>query len=290
MQNKKGIIALDIDGTLSHSCQEVPSEVISYLSSLNDKDWDVILVTGRSFASAYPLIENFSFPFKISCHNGADLLTMPSKKLMNRQYFSMDRLKNFESLFADKNCSIFLFSGVEYDDICYYQPHLLNDEFLKHLNERKLHFKDEWLAVDDFNDLNISDFAAIKTFGDEAELREIAKVAETSLSAHTTVIRDPFLKGSFVLVITNEEATKGQVLSYYKEQHHQNDCLVIAAGDDNNDRSMLEFADLRIVMADGSPSLRELATVIAKPAKELGIIDALEQVIQSVDSSLKKQS
>ena len=57
-------------------------------------------------------------------------------------------------------------------------------------------------------------------------------------------------------------------------------CPIISAGDDNNDESLLQIADIKIAMPTSPKCLLDQATIIAPPVEEKGIIDALKIAVQ----------
>src|SRR4029078_11856593 len=98
---------------------------------------------------------------------------------------------------------------------------------------------------------------------------------------------DPYNPQFFVIQATHSEATKGEVL---KEFIHLNQGLgpVIAAGDDHNDRSMLEIADVKVVMENAPVHLLHLADITAPSAEHHGIIQGLKEAIDFLQSRKKR--
>jgi hydroxymethylpyrimidine pyrophosphatase-like HAD family hydrolase len=60
--------------------------------------------------------------------------------------------------------------------------------------------------------------------------------------------------------------------------------LVVAGGDDENDLSLLQAADVKIAMPHAPEILRKIADFMAPPVEEQGIIHALKIVIANADS------
>jgi hydroxymethylpyrimidine pyrophosphatase-like HAD family hydrolase len=56
----------------------------------------------------------------------------------------------------------------------------------------------------------------------------------------------------------------------------------IAAGDDLNDISMLEVADVKIAIAGAPPELLSIATIVAQHGAQHGIIEALTKAVRIV--------
>ena len=95
-------------------------------------------------------------------------------------------------------------------------------------------------------------------------------------------IRDPFEAGTYILLVTDSKASKGLSLSRVLQLKGRG-ATVIAAGDDENDISLLNVADIKIAMAHAPESLQQVATFIAPPTEELGIIHALQIAIRDAN-------
>ena len=57
---------------------------------------------------------------------------------------------------------------------------------------------------------------------------------------------------------------------------------MIAAGDDLNDISMLDRANIKIVMYSAPLEMHDLADIIAKPSYQYGIIEALQKALSEL--------
>ena len=93
-------------------------------------------------------------------------------------------------------------------------------------------------------------------------------------------VRDPFEGGYFILLVTDIKASKGNALAQLLELKGRGK-KVVAAGDDENDISLLQQADIKIVMDHAPPILHEVASFIAPPTKDHGIIHALNMAIKN---------
>ena len=60
-----------------------------------------------------------------------------------------------------------------------------------------------------------------------------------------------------------------------------NEGIVIAAGDDYNDITMLKSADITVVMSTAPTEILALADIVAPPAVEMGIIEGLGKAVKS---------
>ncbi|MFQ5729725.1 MAG: HAD family hydrolase [Waddliaceae bacterium] len=276
----KGLLALDIDGTLTSDTHSIPIEVVNYLESLTSEGWRVFVITGRSFGFALPLLQDFAFPYYLAVHNGATILEMPNREILKKEYLNPQIFSAVESVCAAEPTDFVIYTGMENQDICYYRPTRFDTELLGYVEKRAAAFQENWKAVGTFKEVVITDFPTVKCFGKIESMRRVAQGFEKKLGLHAPVIRDPFGEDVFLTLATKCEVSKGGAVQILKKLAG---CSgpVIAAGDDYNDLSMLEEADFKIVMETAPQELKKYANLVAPSAEGCGIISALEQAIKN---------
>ena len=156
----KGLIALDIDGTLTGKDHLVPHEVVDFLHHLFDEGWKIVLLTGRPFSYAKHGIANLNFPFYLAVQNGADILEMPTGRLAKRAYLDMETVRILDELHDE----YLIYSGYEGGDFCYYQPSRFSDEIRDYLKKLEKLSNAPWKVIDHFN-IEQTSFPLIKCIG-----------------------------------------------------------------------------------------------------------------------------
>ncbi len=270
----KGLIALDIDGTLTADLTSIPGPVVEYLSHLQS-NWRICLATGRTLSFANPILSQIPFPYLLVLQNGADVLQMPEKTNLKRSYISSQLLPLLEKACEGQEEDFIIYSGYEGGDFCYFRPTRFSDGLLLYLYELKELSSAPWQALLDFTFLKEMSFPLIKCFGTEEQMLAIAGNLQKVQGIATSVIRDPISPSLFLNLITAAAATKGKALQFLTE--HFGCSFVIAAGDDRNDLSMLKNAQEKIVMDKAPKELQEIATIKGGSAREMGIISALQK-------------
>ncbi len=272
---KRGVLALDIDGTLTGESHHIPDGVAHYLKDLS-VNWEIFLITGRSFTFAETTITKLEFPFYLAVQNGADILTMHDKKLILRNYIDRETLLNIDALLSDEAEDFLLYSGFELGDFCYYRPKRFSEELLKHFEELKRFSPTDWHEVETLEIDEQQSFPLIKYFAKESESYRIEELISRMDHLSVSVIRDPLNPAYHMAMITHADANKGTSLK--KLLSHANmHGPVIVAGDDNNDLPMLELADCKIVMETAPSHMLRHADIVAKASTEMGIISALQK-------------
>jgi hydroxymethylpyrimidine pyrophosphatase-like HAD family hydrolase len=273
----KGIIALDIDGTITANHHHLEPNVAKFLKSLVQQDWVLVFITGRTFSWGYEVLEGLDFPYYFAVHNGVTILQMPSRDIIFRQLIPCSCIPLIDTLFIDQPNDYTIYCEEMGHPICYYRPEQFSPPFLDYLKKRSEFFKEKWIPVETFTDLPISEFSALKFFAVEPNATIISSQLE-SLDFHAPIIKDPFDTNVCIIQATHGNVSKGKALEQLKVHLSQN-VVTIAAGDDNNDATMLAVADIRVVMETAPKNLLNEAHIIAPSAKKMGIIQGLIKAI-----------
>jgi HAD superfamily hydrolase (TIGR01484 family) len=281
MRRHRGRIALDIDGTVTDATHRVPAPVADFLHEMHAGGWELMFITGRTFSFAIHALHVFTFPFYLALQNGADIVHMPSKQLVARYYLDGAIVHEVEKLYKGISEDFILYTGYERGDFCYYRPKRFSQRLLAHLHKIMPLSQEPWKEVDDFALDAGETFPLIKCLGEKGEMERLAQALEDLPRTATTMIRDPLDDDRIYLnLVTHEQATKGKALMRAIEES-DNRGVIIAAGDDLNDISMLEAADFKIVMENAPLEMHSMAHFLAKRGNEMGIIEALQKAVQT---------
>ena len=275
----KGWIALDIDGTITLDKYSVPGEVVSFLRKLHGEGWNLVLATGRPFTFASMTLKKFDFPYTLLCQNGSVALEMPHKKLIFTSYIPTSAICFMEKAYEGMDSDFLIYAGYEHGDFCFWRPKRFTTEETEYLIDLQTRQNEKWQAVEHFDDLFLDAFPLIKCFGHESRMGKIAARLKESKRFEVANIRDPFVEGIRILLVTDIHTSKGKSLSKVLESKGRGG-HVIAAGDDENDISLLSVADTKIAMHHSPESLIQIATFIAPPTQENGIIQALQLALR----------
>lgn len=281
MTEHRGWLALDIDGTLTDRAHTVPSQVVAYLKELHAKGWEVFIITGRTLSFASQALKLFDFPFYLAVQNGADVLYSPNQELVIRRYLSPNIIPCLEALCSKFAEDFLIYAGWEKGDFCYYRPHLFSQKIQEHIDRMKQLSLEPWQAVKSFAFADHLRFPLIKCLGTKEEMTLLYESLKNDKHLSITLIRDPLAEGVYLNLITHPEATKGHALKNVMKQTGKAG-KVIAAGDDLNDISMLERADVKIVMHSAPLEMHALADILAKPSYQYGIIEALQKALSEL--------
>ncbi|MDN3506453.1 MAG: HAD family hydrolase [Simkaniaceae bacterium] len=277
----KGVIAFDIDGTLTHRLDWIDPKVVKFLEELPSRGWHVALLTGRIFSFADRIIQNLNFSYVLSVQNGADILTMPGKESLKRNYFGPEILPIIQEAYGDAAEDFIIYAGVDQGDFCYFRPERFSEKMKPYLKKLESLGAASW-QPSDFEFEPEAKFPLIKCFGDEKAMRRVHDILEANPKVEVSMIRDPIDTSLYLVLVTHPEANKGSAAAYLREHFH---CpILIAAGDDRNDFKMLKEADISIAIQTAPEDLLAVADIHAKPAGELGILAGVEEAISRANA------
>lgn len=276
---EKGWIALDIDGTTTADVHAIPKEVQDYLHELSNEGWKIFFITGRLFSWALSTVSSLEFPFYFATQNGADIFEMPSKKLLSQSYLNSDILPFLDREYAGLDKDYLIYSGFKNGDTCYYRPRRFTEEIKTYLSLLEGFSPTPWKSFDTFDFDKKTTFPLIKCFGTKEEMTPLYKKLKMRTDVHVSMIRDPLSASYYLILITDAGASKGTAIERIRSTVHSSSPL-IAAGDDFNDLSMLERANIKIVMQTAPEELKEHADIIAPSATECGLIPALKEATE----------
>ena len=277
----KGLIALDIDGTITVDLKPTPTEVVQYLHQLVESGWCIIFITGRTYHWGYEALRSLDFPYFYAVQNGAAILRMPDKEVVSRKYLNRDILPVREKICGEENTDFIVYTGYERSGFCYYRPEKMDQKLLEYLEARTIAFKEHWESVKSFDKMPLNEFPVVKCFGSEEQMNRISDRVSEELQLDAPVIRDPFNESFFLMQATCPGINKGQAIRDLKKMLAF-EGSIIAAGDDNNDISMLQEADIKIAMENAPEHLRRMADIVAPGAEEEGIITGLNRAMRLV--------
>lgn len=275
----KGIIALDIDGTLTGPDHIIDQEVIDYLELLHSQQWQFIFISGRPYSWGVGSLTSISFPYFLAIYNGAYLISMPDKLIAERHLLDRSIFKQINGICSRFSTGCVIYGGVEQQEKIYYTPSKFDEETLRFFEERRKVTLENWIDVANLDDIPLERFTSLKFFAKEAAADNIADAIESELGLHIPLIQDPVDPAYKVLQATHPRANKGDALESFAAISGWAG-IRIAAGNDINDLSMFKRAQFTIAMQDSPLILRQMATVVAPSVENGGLITALKTIIE----------
>jgi len=269
------LIALDIDGTLLDSASEVPAANRHAIEAAVEKGIEVALVTGRRFDFALPIAEQIPCPLTMIVNNGAlvkskDGVThlkhlLPQETARAVLQFLPEHRVGAAVVFDRPRANQVIYEKIDWENPRRKGYFARNREFIAQVCPLEDCLTEDPIQV-------MYSGAVTEMQKVNAALRQAPKTLAFSLAMTFYDHRD------FAMVdVIRPRCSKGATLAEWTALRGFGREEVMAIGDNFNDREMLEFAGLPVVMANSVPELKILGWRQTLSNDEGGVAAAIRE-------------
>lgn len=248
------LLAIDVDGTLLDSRGQLPQVNIDALADAAQRGVRIAIVTGRSFNFALPPVELLPDPLTLIVYNGAIARMRSGETLIRRLLPCDDARRVLEVTLPWRDSALMQFDRpnrgqLVYDRLDWTQPNRVR------FRQKNLALIEEVSALED---ALTEDPIQIAFNGSVDTMRTlIADLKTRPEVSHLSVSMTEYLHRDFSLVdVCAADTTKGATLSRLAALLGIARDEVMAVGDNFNDREMLEWAGVGIVMGNATPEMK----------------------------------
>jgi Cof subfamily protein (haloacid dehalogenase superfamily) len=268
------LIATDIDGTLLDSQSRLSDENVRAIQAAVARGIEIVAVTGRRFASARAIFSSVACDLHLIVSNGA-LIKSRTGETHQRLLLPADTARRVLQATADYRsyaCVVFdrpredqlFFEKVDWDGP-FHGPYL------------RKHREQVTEVVPLTACLNGEDPIQVMFLGECAVMRRTMELLKAcpSASEHTMALTEYAHRNLSMLDVLRRGVTKGAALAAWARRRGISREEVMAIGDNWNDREMLEYAGLPIVMGNAVPELKSLGWTATLSNDENGVAEAI---------------
>ncbi|SBO17552.1 Cof-type HAD-IIB family hydrolase [Carnobacterium divergens] len=264
------LVAIDIDGTLLTSDHRLTQNVCEAIQLAKNNGVTIVLCTGRPLVGITPYLEKLGLLDSTTIaitQNGALVQETQSKKVLNHLTLTVDQVKRIYQFSNNQNAQLTFFDESEMYHTALKPSQLVVDD------AKLLHTHLTYLDVDKLT----PDTLVTKGMflGDPTEMDTVIQELPASFKDDFYMVRSVPYNFEFL----NKQASKGKALQSLAESLQLQVDEVMAIGDAENDRSMLEYAGHAVVMENGTEEMKALATFITKSNDEDGVAYAIHELI-----------
>ena len=286
------LIAIDIDGTLINSYGEITNENKNAVKKANEAGINVILASGRNYAT----IQNFSNDLNLNkyaiCGNGSSIYDIKNNKVIYEKTLSKEKVLDIIKICEENSIyyniyteSSILTQKLNYNTLVYYNENLkkqdgkktyinIIENLYKYVKESEI---DKYLKVTICDDSQVIFKNILKTLKNikEIDVLDVEHMSRKIIKTGSTEIKVEY----FYTEVTAENTDKWNAIKFLAKELGIENKEVLTIGDNINDKTMIENAGLGIAMGNSNPSIKEVADCVVNDNDSSGVAQAINKFV-----------
>jgi len=274
------LVALDIDGTVLNSKQEVTAHLKDTLAALAGRSVRTVLCTGRRWRSTVPVLEELEHVHPVVvCSGGALIKRADDQKTLYTMPLKHETVRETVRLFREGGLVPFLL----------YDRPLEKHELKLAAADRSRASRLPYVQINgEWMDFYPARYAGggeapvvVYTVDSVGPVRKAERDLRGALAGKAVIkamFQKRFGEDQIALEVHDPGASKWHALQWLIDRWQLEPGQVIAVGDDVNDIPMLEAAGLSFAMGNALPEVKEVAQAVTTSNDEDGVAAALRSV------------
>ncbi len=271
------LIALDVDGTLLDSEWRVPAANRDAIRRATDAGIEVALVTGRRFDFLKPVVEQIDAPLTLIVSGGAIVKSRDGRTLVRHLLPVAVARSVVESTRDFRDATAVVFDRPQAAQVVHERLDI-RDAHRRSYFERNRDFITEVVPLES---ALVEDPIQVMFSGSVARMRDlVGLVRALEVGDSVALAVTEYERRDFSLVDVNRAGcTKGATLAEWVARQGFTPAEVMAVGDNFNDREMLDFAGLPVVMGNAVEPLKRLGWPVTLDNDHGGVAAAIERFV-----------
>jgi Cof subfamily protein (haloacid dehalogenase superfamily) len=269
------LVGIDVDGTLLNSRGQLPAENLAAIQDAVAAGIHIAIVTGRSFFFALPAVAELPDPLTLVVHNGAIVRRRDGETLMRRLMARDAALAVLAATQEWRDAAVVIFDRplagqMVYDRLDWSHPNR------SRFRERNREIIEQ---VESLEGAITEDPIQVAYNGEVRSMRALmARLSTHHLCATLAVSLTEYEHRDFSLIdVCAPATTKGTGLAALAAHLGIDRTEVMAVGDNFNDRDMLEWAGVGVVMGNAAPGLHAAGFARTATNDEAGLARAIRE-------------
>lgn len=268
---KYKLIAIDMDGTLLNSKNEVSKRTRNAILGAEKKGVHVILATGRLLTSAVKYSAKMELRKPIISSNGA-LVIGENEEVIFEKSINKDTIEIITELADEVDLYYHFYSKDSFYSNRY------SEDIIQFYNPKGIRQEDriKFNLYENIREITNKDIDVYKFTFIDNDVRKLYRLKEALRDINGINISSSWSNN---LEVMEKEVSKGNSLKYLCERLDVSRENVIAIGDNQNDLSMLNYAGLGVSMGNGDESVKSIADIVTSTNDEDGVAKIIEKYI-----------
>ncbi|MBZ5696437.1 MAG: Cof-type HAD-IIB family hydrolase [Acidobacteriia bacterium] len=270
------LIAMDLDGTLLDSQSRLREENAAAITEAAARGIEIVIVTGRRFDSARAIAAELACDVHLIVSNGA-LIKSKSGETHQRQLLPATTAQRvLEATQEFRSCAGVIFDRPLANQVIFERVNWEGPFVGAYLRRHREHVGEVAPLT---ACLNGEDPVEVLFLAECEKIRRAMSALEAlqATEEYTLALTEYPHRNLSMLDVLRRGVTKGAALAEWARRRGVRRDDVMAIGDNWNDREMLEFAGLPIVMGNAVPELKSQGWTVTLSNDEGGVADAIRK-------------
>jgi Cof subfamily protein (haloacid dehalogenase superfamily) len=271
------LIAMDLDGTLLDTQGRMPEANVRAITEAAARGIEILVVTGRRFPSAQKIASELTCDLRLIASNGAVIKSSTGETHYRRLLPVATARRVLEATPEYRASAAVIFERPLSRQVIFERVDWDNPRTASYLRSREQVAEIVPLTAC----LDGEDPVEILFLGGCGEMRRAMHALEALPIAaqYTLALTEYEGRNLSMLDVLNAGVTKGSALAEWARRRGIARDEVMAIGDNWNDREMLEFAGLPVVMANAVPELKSLGWKVTLSNDACGVAAAIQACV-----------
>ncbi len=257
----------DLDGTLLNSQAELSEFTKDTINQLVSQGMNFTFATARTIYSAEPITKDLKLSVPCILNNGASVYNMQTGEYVKNNFIPEKTAEKIIRLFRSNNVCCFVFKFMNERLVTCYDR--VEDEYMcNYIIERQNGFNQPFIRCDNVAEALDGRDIYINSVGPYESLLPIRNAVMEMDDADCAFYRDTYSEKWF-LEIFSVESSKANGLKYLRNEYGFD--KIVAFGDNLNDLSMFNEADIKIAVSNAQAELKQQADLIITSNSKDGV-------------------
>lgn len=268
------IFAADLDGTILKE-DSISKSNLKAAQKLMSSGVDIMIATGRHPSMTTRYLNQLDVKLPLIGCNGGIIKDFRKNKTLFCETIQKDKVEKVLKIAVLNDINFWVYDK---DFILYMNPTKRLDRYMKinsTLNEEE---KMKIKHVSSLKEIIDSKYKIIKVL---LILEDKTDKKEKLVSQLNEIEGLEICQSQELLIdVMNKGVSKGKALKYYIDNILEIPCKTFAIGDNHNDISMIEYADIGIVMGQAEERVKSKADLVTQTCEENGFAYAVEYIMK----------
>ncbi|MDE6427277.1 MAG: Cof-type HAD-IIB family hydrolase [Ruminococcus sp.] len=269
----KRLYITDLDGTLLNSKGEVSGNTGKIINSLTEKGIYFTFATARSVYSAKSITAGLNINIPYILMNGVSIYNPENNTYIKNEYIPPEISSEIIRVFKANNVRCFMYR-IQDNILTAYFTEITSQVMESFAESRKKNYNKPFVQCADLSDIADSKTIYFNTTGEYEEILSVKNSIGNIKGINYAFYRDTYT-GKYFLEIFSGNASKASGIKYLRNRYEFDE--VICFGDNLNDVTMFEEADIKIAVGNAVPELKEMADFITSENDRDGVAEWLTE-------------